>query len=101
MQNSRYEKRHFLLHPAVFLCLLSGMNLSGKDTGISKYSVARRDSKKGYSRCFTINTNRHRYKKEIGTFFDIPHDIDGCSGLFIDAVSELKCPYLLETDLQL
>jgi hypothetical protein len=34
-------------------------------------------------------------------FFDIPHDIDGCSGLFIDAVSELKCPYLLETDLQL
>jgi hypothetical protein len=46
MQNSRYEKRHFLLHPAVFLCLLLD-ELSGKDTGISKYSVARRISIKG------------------------------------------------------
>jgi hypothetical protein len=32
--------------PAVFLCLLLD-ELSGKDTGISKYSVARRISIKG------------------------------------------------------
>jgi hypothetical protein len=73
---------------------------SGKETDIYNDSVVRRDSKKGYIDTLPSLQTDTSIKRELEPFFDIPHDIDGCSGLFINAVCELNCPYLLVTDLQ-
>jgi hypothetical protein len=64
---------------------------SGKEAGIYKDSVVRRDSKNGYIDALPLLQTDISIKRGLEPFFDIPHDIDGCSGLFIDAVCELKC----------